>query len=126
MGAGRPALLLGPLAVDADCRSRGVGAALMERAIGEARRRGHRKIILLGDLPYYARFGFSAAYTSKLALPGPFEPHRLLGLALTLDVAEAPSGLVRAMGTPASEFAFADAAIRQNRAGKRPRLSHAA
>src|SRR5579871_4792731 len=47
-GPGRPALLLGPLAVDPDCRGRGIGAALMERAITEARRRGHREIFLVG------------------------------------------------------------------------------
>jgi predicted N-acetyltransferase YhbS len=126
-GSGRPALLLGPLAVDADRRNRGIGATLMERAIAEARRRGHREIILVGDAPYYARFGFSAARTGKLALPGPFEPHRLLGLALTAGAAAAPAGLVRATGTPAPEFAVADtAATRQRQADKRPRLSRAA
>jgi predicted N-acetyltransferase YhbS len=62
-GFDRPALLLGPLAVDPECRSRGIGAALMSRAISEARRRGHRIILLVGDEPYYARFGFSAAAT---------------------------------------------------------------
>ena len=126
-GPGRPALLLGPLAVDADCRNRGVGAALMERAIGEARRRGHREIILRGDATYYARFGFSTARTARLALPGPFEPHRLLGLALTADVADAPSGLVYATGTPAPELtAAAIAPMRRRQADKRPRLSRAA
>src|SRR5262249_12134924 len=61
-GLGRPALLLGPLAVDADCRNRGVGGALMNRAIAAARGCGHREIILVGDAPYYARFGFSTAH----------------------------------------------------------------
>jgi predicted N-acetyltransferase YhbS len=57
-GPGRPALLLGPLAVRPDCRGRGIGAALMTRAITEARRRGHQEILLVGDEPYYSRFGF--------------------------------------------------------------------
>jgi len=126
-GPGRPALLLGPLAVGADYCNRGVGAALMERAIAEARRRGHREIILVGDAPYYARFGFSAAHAGKLALPGPFEPHRLLGLALRPDAAAAPTGLVRATGAPALEFAVADtAAVGRKQAGKQIRLSRAA
>src|SRR5215470_12719400 len=62
-GPRRPALLLGPLAVDADCRNRGIGAALMEEAIAEARRRGHWEILLVGDAAYYGRFGFSVART---------------------------------------------------------------
>src|SRR5215475_8147420 len=47
-GPGRPALLLGPLAVAREQRSRGIGAALMQRAIAEARQRGHREIYLVG------------------------------------------------------------------------------
>src|SRR4051812_35735598 len=56
---GVPALMLGPLAVDAGARSFGVGAALMEHALMVAKQRGHGAVILLGDAPYYARFGFS-------------------------------------------------------------------
>jgi len=132
-GPGRPALLLGPLAVDPGCRNRGVGAALMERALAEARRRGHREIFLVGDAPYYARFGFSAAHTGKLMLPGPFEPDRLLGLALIPEAAAAAAGLVRPTGAVAPGCAqnvpdvVADlAAIRRTRPGRRARLSHAA
>jgi predicted N-acetyltransferase YhbS len=101
-GAGRPALLLGPLAVDPDCRCRGIGAALMNRAIADARRRGHRVILLVGDEPYYAKFGFSAAATGALTLPGPYEQQRLLGLALQDQslAAELGEGLVRATGAP--------------------------
>jgi predicted N-acetyltransferase YhbS len=132
-GPGRPALLLGPLAVDAGRRNRGLGAALMERAIAEARRRGHREIFLVGDAPYYARFGFSAAHAGGLSLPGPFERHRLLGLALAPDAVAKTAGLVRATGMPAPGFAqiapeaVADIGpIRRNKAAKRSRLSHAA
>src|SRR6202012_4934951 len=79
---GIPALVLGPLAVDEDCRKLGVGAALMNRALAAARALGHGAVILLGDAPYYARFGFSARKTAELALPGPFERDRLLALEL--------------------------------------------
>jgi predicted N-acetyltransferase YhbS len=75
---GRPALLLGPLAVHPDWRSRGIGGALMRRVLAEAERRGHGAVLLVGDAPYYARFGFSTAKTTRLAMPGPYEPHRLL------------------------------------------------
>src|SRR5262245_34073058 len=58
-GPGRPVLLLGPLAVDEASRGCGIGAALMQRAVGTAGRRGHDAVILVGDAPYYQRFGFS-------------------------------------------------------------------
>src|SRR4029450_13285835 len=79
---GKPALMLGPLAVEASSRKLGVGAALMDHALGAAAARGHRAVILLGDAPYYARFGFSVQKTGELLLPGPFERERLLALAL--------------------------------------------
>src|SRR5262245_55393489 len=66
---GKPALMLGPLAVEDSSRKLGVGAALMDHALGAAAR-GHRAVILLGDAPYYARFGFTAARTGELSLPG--------------------------------------------------------
>jgi predicted N-acetyltransferase YhbS len=67
---GVPALVLGPLAVDDSCRKLGVGAALMDHALAAAKARGHGAVILLGDAPYYARFGFSAQKTGELSLPG--------------------------------------------------------
>jgi predicted N-acetyltransferase YhbS len=122
-GPGRPALLLGPLAVDPDCRNRGIGAALMVRAIAEARRRGHGEILLVGDAPYYGRFGFSAAATGALALPGPFERHRLLSLSLAGETGEA-AGLIRATGAQAPRMAETAGDIPVGR--RRARLSHAA
>jgi predicted N-acetyltransferase YhbS len=127
-GPDRPALLLGPLAVHPDCRCRGIGAALMARAIEEARRRRHREIILVGDEPYYGRFGFSAASTGALSLPGPYERHRLLRLSLQADAQAAEAGdaagLVRPTGRAAPRVAAApcDREVRRRKA----RLSHAA
>src|SRR6187399_2087951 len=76
---GVPALVLGPLAVEASSRQLGVGRALVQRALAAAKARGHGAVLLLGDASYYARFGFSALKTGELWLPGPFEPDRLLG-----------------------------------------------
>ena len=91
---GVPALMLGPLAVDDSCRSLGVGAALMARALGVAKARGHSAVILLGDAPYYARFGFSAEKTGELMLPGTFERERLLGLELCEAALDGAWGMV--------------------------------
>jgi predicted N-acetyltransferase YhbS len=97
---GIPALMLGPLAVEASCRQLGVGAALMDHAIAAAKARGHGAIILLGDAPYYARFGFSGARTGELALPGPFERDRLLGLELREGALDGAWGMISATGAP--------------------------
>jgi predicted N-acetyltransferase YhbS len=97
---GRPALVLGPLAVDPACRELGIGRALMNHALAEARAGGHGAVILLGDAPYYARFGFSAQTAGGLSLPGPFERDRLLGLELREGALEGVSGIVMPTGRP--------------------------
>jgi predicted N-acetyltransferase YhbS len=91
---GVPALVLGPLAVDPTCRELGIGRALMNLALAVARARGHGAVILLGDAPYYARFGFSAAKTGELSLPGPFERGRLLGLELREGALDGAWGMI--------------------------------
>jgi predicted N-acetyltransferase YhbS len=105
-GPGRPALLLGPLAVDEGCRNRGVGSALMRRAIGIAGRRGHDALLLVGDAAYYQRFGFSAAKTDALRLPGPFERPRLLGCELKAGSLDGTRGLISATGRSVRKPAF--------------------
>ena len=97
---GCPALVLGPLAVEASSRKVGVGTALMDHALAAAKARGHRAVILLGDAPYYARFGFSAAKTGELALPGAFERDRLLGLELREGALDGAWGMIAATGAP--------------------------
>ncbi len=59
-GRGGPALLLGPLAVDPAVQGQGLGSVMMQAAIGRAEALGHGAILLMGDAPYYARFGFRA------------------------------------------------------------------
>ena len=97
---GNPALMLGPLAVDAGSRRFGVGAALMEQALMLAKQRGHGAVILLGDAPYYARFGFSDLKTGELSLPGPFERNRLLGLELRAGALDGAWGMIAPTGGP--------------------------
>ena len=97
-GPQRPALLLGPLAVASDRRNRGIGTALVRRAMVESRRRGHGIVLLVGDAPYYGRFGFSSQKTRDLWLPGPHERDRLLGRELTAGTLDGARGLVHATG----------------------------
>jgi predicted N-acetyltransferase YhbS len=66
----------------------------MQQALAAARARGHAAVILLGDAPYYARFGFSAAKTAELSLPGPFERDRLLALEFTEGALDGVSGMI--------------------------------
>ena len=109
-GGGRPALLLGPMAVACDCRNRGIGGALVRRAIEAARKLGHAAIVLVGDAPYYGRFGFSADKTRALWMPGPFERDRLLAIELKPDALDGAHGMIRATGRPAQPDIAAQAA----------------
>ncbi|MCB1412305.1 MAG: N-acetyltransferase [Xanthobacteraceae bacterium] len=98
---GIPALVLGPLAVAGSRRKLGIGAALMRHALAEAAARGHGAVILRGDAAYYSRFGFSAARTGNLALPGPFERDRLLAIELRPGALTEASGTIVATGLKA-------------------------
>ena len=90
-----PALLLGPLAVQSDQRGRGIGIALMQAGIEQARALGHRAIILVGDPPYYARVGFTPLPRDSVQFPGPVDRGRILGLALADGALELLKGEVR-------------------------------
>jgi len=104
LGADGPAgLLLGPLAVDPSLKGAGVGSALMQTAIAEAKRLGHRVILLVGDAAYYDRFGFSAAGTGMLAMPGPYERDRFLALELVQDAIGNAAGTLKATGRKVKE-----------------------
>src|SRR6202165_1205110 len=100
---GVAALVLGPLAVDPSCRKLGIGRALVNHALAAAKARGHGAVILLGDAPYYARFGFSALKTGELSLPGPFERDRLLGLELREGVLDDAWGMIAPTETAARQ-----------------------
>ncbi len=95
---GVPALLLGPLAVDATQRSLGIGTLLMDEALARAEQLGHRAVILVGDAPYYARWGFSRASMQNLAMPGPVDEARFLGLEMQDGALREAQGLVKPTG----------------------------
>ena len=97
-GTAGPALLLGPLAVDCKRQCQGIGAALMNHALAEAKRLGHQAIILVGDAPYYARFGFAHPTVAKLQLPGPVDRARFLGIELVPGALAGAEGMVSASG----------------------------
>jgi predicted N-acetyltransferase YhbS len=119
-GNGQPALLLGPVAVAADCRGQGIGAALVRRALREARRLGYGAVVLVGDPPYYSRFGFSGEKTGALWMPGPFERHRLLAVELIPGTLDGARGMINAAGRlePKPELA---ALVAQDRRAERAR-----
>jgi predicted N-acetyltransferase YhbS len=100
-GNGQPTLLLGPVAVAEDCRGRGIGGALVRRAVLTARKLGYGAVILVGDPEYYGRFGFSGDNTGTLWMPGPFERHRLLGQALKAGAFQGARGMIAPAGRPA-------------------------
>jgi predicted N-acetyltransferase YhbS len=104
---GAEALLLGPVAIAADRRGAGIGAALVRRAVNEARRRGHGAVILVGDAPYYGRFGFTAAKTGALWMPGPFERDRLLAREFIKGALDGARGMLRPTGAEVVQPALA-------------------
>ncbi|CAH1673086.1 putative N-acetyltransferase YhbS [Hyphomicrobiales bacterium] len=94
IAGGFGALMLGPLTVDPAFEGRGIGAALIERSIQAAREDGHDLVLLVGDAPYYARFGFKVLPPGQLVLPGPADPARFLALELVEGVLNARRGAV--------------------------------
>lgn len=98
---GCAALLLGPLAVAAEYRSLGIGRALIVESLARAADFGHRAVLLVGDAPYYSRFGFERRFTERLTMPGPVERVRFLGLELIPGALEGAHGRVVPTARPA-------------------------
>jgi predicted N-acetyltransferase YhbS len=90
---GTPALLLGPLAVHPAFQNGGLGAALMRAGLTAAREAGHVLVFLVGDEPYYGRYGF-APTPRRITLPGPYDPARLLHLELAPGALGDAAGLL--------------------------------
>ncbi len=90
-----PALLLGPLTVEPPFRSRGVGSKLIERALQEARAKGGKLVVLVGDEPFYAKAGFKRIPKGQVKMPGPVDPARLLVNELVAGAFDGVGGLIR-------------------------------
>ena len=103
-GCDRPCLLLGPLAVAADAQNRGIGGALMHHALRKAASRRHSAVLLVGDIGYYSRFGFSSEWTGALHMPGPFERERLLACELVPGALKGARGLIAVNHPPRSRL----------------------
>jgi predicted N-acetyltransferase YhbS len=125
-GGSRPALLLGPLAVHPGCRNRGIGSALLRRAIREAKARAHRAILLVGDLGFYGRLGFSAEKTGALWMPGRSERHRLLALELVPGALEGARGPIAVPGNRKPARPVLDNIVAAIRGGNRKLMPRAA
>jgi predicted N-acetyltransferase YhbS len=91
-----PVVFLGPIAVEVEARSSGVGGLLVARACAAAKAAGEAAIVLVGDEPYFAKFGFSAALAGAVSLPGPVDPRRVLAAAFT-PAGEALAGPIQAL-----------------------------
>src|SRR5246500_4036482 len=72
------ALRLGPLTVEPPFRKRGVGRALLDRALHDAKAKGHRLVLLVGDAAYYSRVGFTKVPKGRAIMPGPVDHNRIL------------------------------------------------
>ena len=90
-----PALLLGPLTVEPPFRQHGIGRALIERALAEAKAKGHRLVVLVGDEPYYGKSGFKQIRKGEAAMPGPVDTDRLLVCELEPGAFAGVSGSIR-------------------------------
>lgn len=87
-------LLLGPVAVHPTRQGEGLGALLIDDSLARARSGGWERVILVGDAPYYSRFGFTRDAARALAYPPPTNPERLLARALRPGAFDGVEGLV--------------------------------
>ena len=74
-----PGLLLGPLGIHPTRQGEGLGEILIGRAMKKAKNLGWVRVILVGDINYYQRFGFSRSLISSIYLSDTTSNHRLLG-----------------------------------------------
>jgi predicted N-acetyltransferase YhbS len=89
------ALLLGPLVVDPAETGQGFGAALVREGLERAKREGFGLVLLVGDMPYYGRFGFTPVSPGRITLPGPVDPARLLAVELVPGALQDAAGQVK-------------------------------
>jgi len=97
MIAGANALLLGPVAVHPTRQGEGVGGLLIAESLARAEALGWRRVLLVGDAPYYSRYGFEIM--PSVLFPPPTNPDRVLGKALVAGAFRGVVGEVRAAST---------------------------
>jgi predicted N-acetyltransferase YhbS len=90
---GKWALLLGPVAVHPTHQGEGIGGQLIRRALAEAAEDKWSRALLVGDAPYYGRFGF--VKLTGVEMPPPTNPDRVLGLELRPGAWRGVQGVVR-------------------------------
>lgn len=90
---GHLALLLGPVAVHPTRQGEGLGGLLMQHSMSRAAELGWDRVMLVGDAPYYSRFGFEKL--ENVEMPPPTNPDRVLGVALSEGAWDSVSGLVQ-------------------------------
>jgi predicted N-acetyltransferase YhbS len=95
IGGAQGALLLGPLVVDPAVAGQGFGRALVQEGLMRAKAEGFHLVLLVGDMPYYGRFGFEPVPPGQITLPGPVDPARLLALELVPGALAAAAGQVK-------------------------------
>ena len=94
---GKPVLLLGPIAVHPTRQAEGLGGILMRDSLERAKTSNWDRVMLVGDAPYYQKFGFQRL--DNVQMPPPTNPDRVLGLALTDDAWDGVQGPVVASGS---------------------------
>jgi predicted N-acetyltransferase YhbS len=92
---GQATLLLGPVAVHPTRQGEGLGGALIRDSLALAGGQGWPRVMLIGDAPYYQRFGFKKL--QGVVMPPPTNPDRVLGLALTSNAWNGVAGAVRSV-----------------------------
>lgn len=92
---GQQAVLLGPIAVHPTRQGEGVAAMLMQRCLADARALGWSRLMLVGDAPYYQRFGFERL--DGVTMPPPTNPDRVLGIALSDGAWDGVTGMVTSL-----------------------------
>lgn len=96
IGEAEGGALLGPLVVDPEVKGKGYGKALVGEGLARAKGEGFGFVLLVGDMPYYGRFGFAQVAPGTITLPGPVDPARLLAVELVPDALASVAGPVKA------------------------------
>ena len=92
------ALLLGPVAVHPTRQGEGLGGALIRDSLALAASQGWQRVLLVGDGPYYQRFGFEKL--NDVVMPPPTNPDRVLGLSILQDAWLGVCGPVQSVRDP--------------------------